>query len=52
MRWLFGILFVILGSFLFTLTIDDIGIIGQIFRILIGIGCFFIAGVIVRAKKE
>ncbi|NMD69387.1 hypothetical protein HHO41_03735 [Bacillus sp. DNRA2] len=52
MRWFFAIPFVILGSLLFTLTIDDIGKIGQIIKILIGIGCFFIAGVFVRGKKE
>jgi hypothetical protein len=52
LRWFFAIPFIILGSFLFTLTINDIGIISQIIKILIGIGCFFIAGFIIKDKKK
>ncbi|MDQ0177312.1 hypothetical protein [Bacillus chungangensis] len=52
MKWLYAILFILLGSFLFSLTIDDIGIIGLIIKIIIGCGCFFIAGFIIRNKKE
>nr|WP_295974552.1 hypothetical protein [uncultured Bacillus sp.] len=52
MRWFLAIPFIFLGSFLFILTIDDIGIIGQIIKILMGFGCFFVAGFIVKDKKE
>ncbi|MFF2449147.1 hypothetical protein ACFVSW_18965 [Neobacillus sp. NPDC058068] len=52
MRWFLAILFIMLGAFLFSLTIDDIGNIGHIIMKIIGFGCFFIAGFIVKGKKE
>ena len=52
MRWFFAILFIVIGAFLFSLTIDDMGYIGLIIKIVIGIGCFFIAGFNVRDKKK
>lgn len=52
LRWFFAFIFIVLGTFLFFLTIDDMGYIGLIVKILIGIGCFYIAGFLVKNKKE
>ncbi|CAH2715927.1 hypothetical protein BACCIP111895_03111 [Neobacillus rhizosphaerae] len=41
MRWFLAILFILLGAFLFLLTIDDIGNLGHIIMKIIGFGCFF-----------
>ncbi|WP_210467940.1 hypothetical protein [Sporosarcina sp. 6E9] len=52
MRWIFAIPFIILGAFLFSLTIDGLGIVGYIIMKSIGVGCFFFAGLIVKDKKK
>ncbi|WP_338786344.1 hypothetical protein [Metabacillus sp. FJAT-53654] len=52
MRWFFAILFILFGAFLFSLTIDDVGNIGNVIMKIIGFGCFLLAGLIVRNKKE
>ena len=41
-----------LGALLFSLTIDDMGILGYMIKILIGAGCFYIGGYIVHGKKK
>jgi hypothetical protein len=51
LRWFFAIPFILFGAFLFALTIDQMGNIDHIIMKIIGIGCFFIAGFIVRNKK-
>ncbi|NEU32110.1 hypothetical protein GN156_15245 [bacterium LRH843] len=51
LRWFFAFPFILLGSFLFALTINDIGIVGNIIKTIIGVGCFYIAGFIVRNKN-
>ncbi|MFJ7932639.1 hypothetical protein [Peribacillus sp. NPDC096448] len=52
MRWFFAILLIIFGAFLFSLTIDQMGNIGHIIMKIIGVGSIFVAGLIVRGKKE
>jgi hypothetical protein len=52
LRWIFAIPFIILGAFLFSLTIDGLGKVGNIIMKSIGFGCIFFAGLIVRDKKE
>jgi hypothetical protein len=52
LRWFFAILFILFGAFLFSLTIDQMGNIGHIVMRIIGFGCIFMAGFIVRGKKE
>lgn len=52
LRWVIAILFIFLGAFIFSLTIDGLGIIGNIIRIIIGVGCFYIAHFIGRGKKN
>ncbi|SEJ74421.1 hypothetical protein SAMN04488127_2658 [Bhargavaea ginsengi] len=52
MRSAMGCLFILIGSFIFVLTIDGIGIIGTLLKILLGIGCFYIAGLFIPEKKE
>ena len=52
MKWFFAIPLIFLGAFLFALTIDSIGIFGNTIKIIIGVGCFYIAGFIVRKKNE
>jgi hypothetical protein len=51
LKWFFAIPFIFLGAFLFALTIDGIGIVGNTIKIIIGVGCFYIAGFIVRNKN-
>jgi len=52
LKWFFAIPFILIGAFLYSLTIDDMGNIGHIMMKVIGFGCFFIAGYIARGKKE
>ncbi|HHW36544.1 MAG TPA: hypothetical protein GXX18_04650 [Bacillales bacterium] len=52
MKWLFAALFILLGAFFFSLTIDNIGTIGFTIKIIMGCGCFFIASFIIRNKKK
>lgn len=52
MKWFFASLFILLGAFLFFVTIDDMGYLGYMIKILIGVGCFYIAGYIVNGKKK
>jgi len=51
LRWLFAIPVIFLGAFLWSLTIDQMGIIGHIFLKIIGFGCYLLAGFIIRGKK-
>ncbi len=52
MRWTFAILLILLGSFLISLTISDMGDAGHIILKTIGIGLFLFAALIVRTEKE
>ncbi|WP_153723379.1 hypothetical protein [Sporosarcina cascadiensis] len=52
LKWIFAIPFILLGAFLFSLTIDGLGNVGNIIMKSIGFGCIFFAGLIVRIKKE
>ncbi|MBL4953988.1 hypothetical protein RCG24_10465 [Neobacillus sp. OS1-32] len=52
MRWLVAILFILLGAFLFSFTIDDMGKIGRVIMKTIGIGCFVIAILLSKIKKK
>ncbi|WP_066072764.1 hypothetical protein [Neobacillus soli] len=52
MRWFFAIPFIFLGAFLWSLTIDQMGIKGHIIMKIIGFGCFILASVFVRGKKK
>lgn len=52
MKWFFAIPFILLGAFLFAVTIDDMGNLGYMIKILIAIGCYLIAGFIVNGKKK
>ncbi|MGM9920388.1 MAG: hypothetical protein ACI33O_04025 [Bhargavaea sp.] len=52
MRWSMVFLFILIGSFIFVLTIDGIGMAGTLLKILLGIGCFSIAGLFIPGKKE
>jgi len=52
LKWFFAIPFILIGAFLYSLTIDDMGNIGHIIMKVIGFGCFFIAGYIARGKKK
>ena len=52
MRWFFAILAIFLGAFLFSLTIDQMGNIGHIIMRIIGFGCFFVAGFVVKGKMK
>lgn len=51
LRWFFAIPFVFLGVFLMSLTIDNMGNVGHMIMKMIGFGCFFFAGFIVKNKK-
>lgn len=52
LRWLVAILFILLGAILFSLTIDDMEIIGRTFMKITGFGCFVIAIFIVKGRKK
>lgn len=52
MRWFFAIGLIIFGAFLFALTIDNIGVLGNIIMNIIGFVSIFVAGLIVRGKRE
>lgn len=52
MRWAMVFLFILMGSFIFVLTIDGIGITGTLLKILLGVGCFYIAGLFIPGKKK
>ncbi|WP_193224432.1 hypothetical protein [Bacillus sp. B1-b2] len=52
MRWFFAILFILMGSFLFALTINELGDIGNVMMKITGLFLFYVAGLIVRKKKE
>ncbi|WP_156317748.1 hypothetical protein [Bacillus sp. CHD6a] len=52
MRWLFAILFILLGSILLSLTINDMGNAGHIIMKTIGFVCFIFAVLIVKSKKD
>ncbi|EMR07116.1 hypothetical protein C772_00761 [Bhargavaea cecembensis DSE10] len=52
MRWAIVFLFILIGSFIFVLKIDGIGIAGTLLKILLGIGCFYIAALFIPGKKE
>gem|GEM_PF-2064790 len=52
MRWFFAIQFIIFGALFFSLTIDQMGILGHLMMKIIGVGSFFVAGFIVKGKKE
>lgn len=52
LRWLVAILFILLGAFLFSFTIDDMGKIGRVIMKTIGIGCFVIAILLSKIKKK
>ena len=52
LRWFFAILSIFLGAFLFSLSIDQMGNIGHIIMRIIGLGCFFMAGFVVKGKMK
>lgn len=52
LRWFFAIILIILGASLIALEIDQIGNIGNFFLKIIGILIIFVAGLIVRTKKD
>ncbi|MEC5186879.1 hypothetical protein [Geobacillus thermodenitrificans] len=52
MRWILAIILVLIGAFLFSLTIDQMSNIGHIIMRIVGFGSIFVAGFIVRGKKE
>jgi uncharacterized membrane protein len=51
LRWFVAILFIILGAILWSLTIDQMGMIGHIIMKIIGLGCIILPGVFIRRKK-
>ncbi|WP_394234216.1 hypothetical protein [Niallia oryzisoli] len=52
MRWFFSISFILLGAILWSLTIDQMGTTGHIIMKIIGVGCFILAGVFVKERKN
>jgi hypothetical protein len=52
LRWILAIILVLIGAFLFSLTIDQMSNIGHIIMRIVGFGSIFVAGFIVRGKKE
>ncbi|MFC5588172.1 hypothetical protein ACFPRA_04715 [Sporosarcina soli] len=51
MKWFLAIPFLLLGSFLFSLTIDQMGNIGHIMMKLLGFGCIYMGDLIVKGKR-
>ncbi len=51
LRWFLAIPFLLLGAFLFSLTIDQMGHIGHIIMKLLGFGCVYMSGLIVKGKR-
>ncbi|WP_154665490.1 hypothetical protein [Bacillus andreraoultii] len=51
-RWLFAILFILIGSILFSLTIDNLKIIGTIIKFVVGAAFFFFAGYIIKDNRK
>ena len=52
MRCFFAITFIIVGAFLFSLTIDQMGETVHLMMKSIGFICFFIAVFIIKGKSE
>ncbi|MED4916248.1 hypothetical protein [Geobacillus thermodenitrificans] len=52
MRWIFAIILILIRAFLSSLTIDQMNNIGHIIMRIIGFGSIFVAGFVVRGKKE
>ncbi|KZE37093.1 hypothetical protein AV656_10940 [Bhargavaea cecembensis] len=48
LRWAAVLLFILIGSFLFTLTFDGLGFIGNTVKAILGVSCFYIAGLFMR----
>jgi hypothetical protein len=52
LRLFVAIPFILIGSLLSNLKIDDIGNIGNIIMNILGVGCLFLGVLIGRSKKE
>lgn len=52
LRWFFAILFILIGAFLWSLTIDQMGTLAHIFMKLIGAGSMIVVFFILKGKKN
>ncbi|WP_332633114.1 LPXTG cell wall anchor domain-containing protein [Halalkalibacter flavus] len=52
MRWILAIPLILFGAFLFSLTIDSIGEIGNIILNIVGFGFLLVGAIVGRRKKE